>query len=162
MKNTHTSRSPLPIQLRSSEGDVLTLHRGVTPHVVVFIPDEQILLTIRSKACVALIQLTVAAGGAFELGGFWLEERTCHVPILLLSTASLGVTFAYAVDLLEKRHHTEFFRQFPMVHLLVQDTRIVRQEGSLQQVPLSLATFLSDSIATDIQRRPSTLALLSR
>jgi hypothetical protein len=150
----------VPLRLRSVAGDILSLHRGKFRRVTVLIGDEPLLLTVRSRTVMALVELAHALGASFDLGAYWLHDRKCHIPVVLFRLNSIDVTIAYTVPLLERRLYEDFHKQLPLVDLLVQDGAVSRPRESGRSIPISLAEKLDRALVEDT-RFPPTLALLS-
>ena len=163
MKAISTSRLFLnvPYRLSSSAGDRLCLHLGKHRRVTVLVADAPYLLTVRSRSCCALVKLAIAISATFELGGFWLEGRECHVPVILLKLDLLGLTLAYTPSLVTEKLHEEFFRQFPGVDLLVQDSTVCRPRNATRTLPIHLGENLRAALVPGSRKAPATIALLS-
>lgn len=164
MNNFGSSRlfSNVPHRLCSSAGDRLSLYLGKHRRVTVHIADAPYLLTVRSRPCCTLAALAIASGATFELGGYWMERRQCHVPVILLRLNRLGPTLAYAPSLVTEHLHEDFFRQFPDVDLLVQDAAVCRPRRATTALPAQYGRKLKDALVSGSRTAPSTFALLSR
>lgn len=163
MKNIRSSRLFLniPHRLRSSAGDRLCLYLGKHRRVTVHIADAPYLLTVRSRPCCTLVKLAIASGATFELGGYWMEGRECHVPVILLKLDLMGLTLAYMPSLVTEAFHEDFFRQFPGVDLLVQDATVCRPKNAMRTLPSQIGEDLRAALAPGSRTAPSTMTLLS-
>lgn len=163
MKAISSSRLFLnvPYRLSSSAGDRLCLHLGKHRRVTVLVADAPYLLTVRSRACCTIVELAIASGANFDLGGYWLEGRGCHVPVILLKMELLGLVLAYTPSLITEEHHEEFFRQFPGVDLLVQDFTVSRPRNATRILPAQWGESLRTALVPGSRKAPATMALLS-
>jgi len=151
----------VPYRLRSPSGDLLSLHQGKYQRVTVHIADEPLLLTARSRVCCVLVRLAISAGASFELGGFLMKARGCHVPVILLRLDLLGLTLGYTPSLVAEALHEDFFRQFPSVELLVQDSAVFRRRGAAKTIPAKLGEELNAALVYGSRKTPATIRLLS-
>jgi hypothetical protein len=161
MKNTNFGLNSVDSKtFRSSEGDILTLHLGAFPSVALKVADQPLEFHIRSGACVALVKIALMLNSKFELGGFWLAERECHTPIILLEAEMLSATFAYSLPFLTERLHSEFFVQFPTVDLLVQDRSVFRPRSRRTAFPRSIIEEVNAAIGSDARSFPSAVEIV--
>jgi hypothetical protein len=134
---------------------------GKFRRVTVLVGDAPYLLTVNSNACCVLVKLAIAADAGFELGGFWLKKRGCHVPVILLSLDLMGVKLAYAPSLVTEALHEELFLQFPDLALLVQDFTVTRPRDATRTLPARLGEELRAALGPGAKKTPATMALLS-